>query len=235
MNLDQIMQNIDQVKNEELEESKAKKTEEVGGQPTTSLDDYTKQYFERKRLLNRKVSHGARGKVYLFTDLLVSGNKTKRIKGLKNAYASAKAEIAEYKNSRPELVEPLKQKYMEEEFLPTVEAIIMQTSPEELYNSEKSLNLLDSVVLLPVEASGNGYAKQYIKTAYLDRGILNNGEMSSPEVVDGIRQIRNLSNQVENRAVYLMAKRLKKKIDEGRTMATGDDYALLSRIVSFYN
>ena len=111
----------------------------------------------------------------------------------------------------------------------------MQTSPEELYTSEKSLNLLDSVVLLPAEAPGNGYTKQYIKTAYLDRGILNNGEMSSPEVVDGIRQIRNLSNQVENRAVYLMAKRLKKKIDEGRTMATGDDYALLSRIVSFYN
>ena len=39
---------------------------------------------------------------------------------------------------------------------------------------------------------------------------------------------------VKTRGIHI-AKRLKKKIDEGRTMATGDDYALLSRIVSFYN
>ncbi len=238
MNLDNILQNIEQVKNEELENSQRKANEmsvESEQDPSqVMLDDYTKQYFEDVRAIRKKTSRGASGKVLIFTRLLVLGDKKKRIDGLKKAYTRVKMDIEQYKDSRPELVEPLKRRYMEEKFLPVVEAIIMQTSPEDLYNSASSLELLDRYVLLPYNTSGRGYTKQYIKTAYLDRGILSNNEKSSGELVDGIRKIRSYSSSADTRVAYLLAKKLKDKVDKGKLIATDNDYELLSRIVSYY-
>lgn len=237
MDLSSVMQNIENIRNSELKDVKANKEDEheTDGVGAQTIDDYSKQAFIRNRTLKKPVHHGARGKVFLFTDLLVNGDKARRIKGLKKDYAEVKSEMSWNKDLRPELVAPIAERYMEEKFLPVVEAIIMQTSPEELYNSSKSLALLDKYVILSAKSGGSGYTKQYIKTAYLDRGIFTSGEYSSPEIIEGIQKLRNLSSQVENRTVYLLAKRLKERVDTGKTMATGDDYALLSRIVSFYN
>lgn len=238
MNLDNILQNIDQVKNEELESSQ-KRANEANSEPEqnapqVTLDDYTKQYFEDTRAIRKKTSRGASGRVLIFTRLLVLGDKKKRIDGLKKAYARVKMDIEQYKNYRPELIEPFKRRYLEEKFLPVVEAIIMQTSPEDLYNSTSSLELLDKYVMLPFDTSGKGFTKQYIKTAYIDRGILSNNEKSSEELVDGIRKIRSYSSSADTRVAYLLAKKLKDKVDKGKLIATDDDYELLSRIVSYY-
>jgi len=152
MNLDNILQNIEQVKSEELENSQRKANEmsvESEQDPSQVMfDDYTKQYFEDVRAIRKKASRGASGRVLIFTRLLVLGDKKKRIDGLKKAYARVKMDIEQYKNYRPELVEPFKRRYLEEKFLPVVEAIIMQTSPEDLYNSTSSLELLDKYVCL---------------------------------------------------------------------------------------
>ena len=238
MNLDNILQNIDQVKNEELESSQ-KRANEANSEPEQNapqvmFDNYTKQYYEDIRAIKKKTSRGASGKVLIFTKLLVLGDRKKQIDGLKKAYARVKMDIEQYKNYRPELVEPFKRRYMEEKFLPVVEAIIMQTSPEDLYNSTSSLELLDRYAMLPFGTSGKGYTKQYIKAAYLDRGIVGNNEKSSGEIVDGIRQIRSYSSSADTRVAFLLAKKLKDKVDKGKLMATDDDYELLSRIVSYY-
>lgn len=128
--------------------------------------------------------------------------------------------------------EIVKQQYMEEKFLPAVEAIISYTSPEELLNCKEALRALDSMAL--GVGSMSGYTAAYVRQAYGDVLGQNRG-MSDPTVRSEMRRIRALVDDDQIRAAIGMAKKLKQKIDNGEHIAEPEDYAVLGRIVAYAN
>ena len=124
----------------------------------------------------------------------------------------------------------LRQQYMEECFLPSVEAVINYTSPDELLNCKEALNALDSMAL--GDGSMKGYTAAYVRQAYGDQLGQKEGE-SDPAVIDAVRRIRKLVDDDQYRTAVGLAKKLKKSIDDGENIASDEDYALLGRIVSY--
>ena len=122
------------------------------------------------------------------------------------------------------------QQYMEESFLPAVEAVINYTSPDELLNCKEALNALDSMAI--GDGSMKGYTAAYVRQAYGDQLGQKEGE-SDPTVVDAVRRIHMLVSDDQYRTAVGLAKKLKKSIDDGQNIASDEDYALLGRIVSY--
>ena len=122
------------------------------------------------------------------------------------------------------------QQYMEESFLPAVEAVVNYTSPDELLNCKEALSALDSMAI--GDGSMKGYTAAYVRQAYGDQLGQKEGE-SDPTVVDAVRRIHMLVSDDQYRTAVGLAKKLKKSIDDGQNIASDEDYALLGRIVSY--
>lgn len=120
--------------------------------------------------------------------------------------------------------------YMEEKFLPAIEAVINYTSPDELLNCKDALDALDKLAL--GDGSMKGYTASYVREAYGNQLGQKEGE-SDPAVVDAVRRIRRLVDDDQYRTAIGLAKKLKKSIDDGENIASDEDYALLGRIVSY--
>lgn len=124
----------------------------------------------------------------------------------------------------------LRQQYMEECFLPSVEAVINYTSPDELLNCKDALNALDSMAL--GDGSMKGYTAAYIRQAYGNQLGQKEGE-SDPAVIDAVRHIRKLVDDDQYRTAVGLARKIKKSVDDGENIASDEDYALLGRMVSY--
>lgn len=124
----------------------------------------------------------------------------------------------------------VRQQYMEENFLPAVEAVINYTSPDELLNCKDALDALDSMAL--GDGSMKGYTAAYVRQAYGDQLGQKEGE-SDPAVIDAVRRIKILVSDDQYRTAVGLAQKLKKDIDDGKNIASDEDYALLGRIVSY--
>lgn len=128
----------------------------------------------------------------------------------------------------------VKQQYMEERFIPAVETAIRFSSPDEVLNCKEGLNMLDKYAL----GTGNmkGYTASYIRSAYGDLlgkdldGRFNN---SDPQVVDAVCRIKRLAGRDNIRTAVGLAARIKKDIDDGKTMASDEDYEIIGRVASF--
>ena len=124
----------------------------------------------------------------------------------------------------------VKLQYMEENFLPAIEAVINYTSPDELLNCKDALDALDKMAL--GDGSMKGYTASYVRQAYGDQLGQKEGE-SDPAVVDAVRRIRKLVDDDQYRTAVGLAQKLKKSIDNGENIASEEDYAILGRLVSY--
>ena len=120
--------------------------------------------------------------------------------------------------------------YMEDYFLPAVEAVIIMNNVDQVLNSKAALDTLDELVLLPA-GSGSGYTRQYIMSLYDKFRGYDEGS-SDMAVVHTLGKIHKLIEQDEIRAAIGAAKRLKDKIDNGENQANDEDYETLSIIVA---
>lgn len=153
--------------------------------------------------------------------------------GLVRANKKAKSDIDALKNSGDKArAALLATQYMEENFLPAVEAVINYSSPDELLNSKESLAALDEMAI--GAGSMKGYTAAYIRQAYGGQLGRKEGE-SSPYVVGEMRRIRSLADSDQIRTAVGMAQKLKRQIDNGEQIASDEDYALLGRIVAYAN
>lgn len=151
--------------------------------------------------------------------------------GLARAYKRAKEDMASLsergERGRAELV---RQRYMQENFLPAVEIVVNSASPDDLLANEKALKMLDKHALLA--GSGQGYTASYVRQAY--GGQLGNREgHSDSSVKSELMRINNLLDEGEIRTAYGLTSKLKEKIDRGEAIADDIDYDLIGRIMSY--
>ena len=234
MDLDQILQNIEANKNNELEKSKEfykNRPEPVAETVIPEPVDMYKQTQEKIREVEKKPSpNGASSDVNMGVYAVIDGMG---IEGLPKLFKRAKEDIELLKErGEKNKVELRRQQYMQENFLPAVEAVVNATSPDEVLNSKRALSTLDKYALL--EGSGSGYTASYIRQAYGNQLGQVEGR-SDASVRSGVQRLNALLDQGQIRTAYGLANKLKKQIDDGNAMADDIDYDLVSRVVAYYN
>jgi hypothetical protein len=126
----------------------------------------------------------------------------------------------------------VRQQYMEDKFLPSIEAVIDYSSPDELLNCREALSALDEMAL--GDGAMKGYTASYVRQAYGNQLGKKQGE-SDPTVIDTVRRIRMLVDDDQYRTAIGLAKKIKKSIDDGENIASDDDYSLIGRVVAYAN
>lgn len=152
--------------------------------------------------------------------------------GLAHAYHEAEEDIDTLKERGERgRAEVRRNQYMQEYFLPAVEIVVNSTSPDEVLNSKRALDMLDKYALL--EGSGKGYTAAYIRQAYGNQLGQQTGR-SDPSVKSDVMRINAMLDSGQIRTAVGVANKIKNKIDRGDAMADDIDYELVSRVVSFY-
>ncbi len=184
-------------------------------------DDLRKDIASEKE---RRYSSGARPKLSLETKAI--------IKDLAGAFCSAKRR---YDTSRERgdirVAKLIAAQYMQEVFLPAVEAIVKLNSVDEVLSSSNMLDKLDEYTIVEGNSNGSGYTKSFLKTLYQDE-IGSGPTMSDAVVRRGLADIEVLLANGAVRTAIGKAEKLLKKIDAGQNIAVDDDYLILNKVIS---
>lgn len=196
--------------------------------------------YERDQSLIREDSkkvhpHGASVLVKTVVESVINGDIPGE--GLASAYDRAQdtAETLKEKGDA-ERSDIARKQYMEEKFLPAVEAVVNYTSPDELLNCKEALDALDKYVL--GVGAPKGYTAAYVRSAYENalgqdlEGVL---DRSDDAVLGAVCKIKMLADRDEIRTAIGIAKQIKKQIDNGEHIANDDDYNLIGRVAAFGN
>lgn len=146
------------------------------------------------------------------------------------ARAKRRAEVdSDYweKRGDEKRAELAKQQYMEDHFLPTVEMVIIASTPDEVLNAKDVLKEFDDLTF----EYGPGYTASYIRTAYGDQ-LGNTSNRSDGYVRETVERIKMLASSDQIRAAYGMAKKLKDEIDNGSHTADDVDYEVITRVAT---
>lgn len=120
----------------------------------------------------------------------------------------------------------IRQQYMNDVFLPAVDALVRANSLEAVVANSDVLSKLDAYTLLD-GTRGSGYTKTYLTKMYAPTGQI---EASDGKVRHELNRIRLLVDQDENRMAASLAKQLKEAIDAGRNLASSEDYAIIEKV-----
>lgn len=123
--------------------------------------------------------------------------------------------------------EMVKQQYMEENFLPALEMVIIASTPDEVLNAKNILKEFDDLTF----EYGPGYTATYIRAAYQDQ-LGNASNQSDGYVRDQIQRLKYLCSSDQIRAAYGVAKKLKEEIDNGEHTSSDDDYEIILRVAT---
>ena len=195
---------------------------------SSSADLYQEQRNTMRDYAKKKFPRGASRVVKATVRDVVSGAGTRSLaRAYKRARDDSEAlkEMGDYE--REQIV---KDQYMMDSFLPAVELVINFTSPDELLNSKEALRTLDKYAL--GVGTMSGYTAAYVREAYGD--MLGNVESaSSPRVSEGVYRLNGLLDTDQMQTAYALAKKLKRDIDDGKSIASDADYDLISRVASY--
>ena len=186
-------------------------------------------FYENTRIgirnsLSTPGTNGARAKLTIETRFV--------IKNLKAKYAAAKRkhDLSLQRGDRMAARLSIAQ-YMQEDFLPAVEAVIRLNSADEVLNSSDILREMDELALVDGNESASGYTKAYVRSIYEDE--LGQGpSMSDSTVRCCMRDIDNLMQSGNIRTAVGKAEKMLKKIDAGQQIAIDDDYLILQKIAA---
>ena len=209
-----------QAVNDEMFGIPAQKTEQ--GEPAPEFTDYYRQnYNQRFETNKRKIPKGSSPKI---------ANDAKAILAhLAPRYKKAKDDSDTLlSNGEKTRASMIKQQYMEDAFLPAVEAMVAFDSVDEVLNSRDVLSAFDDYALL--DGATKGYTAEYIRKIY-DEYRGDTPASSDAFVRDGVIRIRNLASKGQIRSAYGVAQRLKDNIDKGKNVASDEDYELIQRII----
>lgn len=196
---------------------------EVPDLPPAPRDYYTEYKKQYRKLDGMNFPNGASGRVLI--------GSTEAIRTLKQAYLVAKERSDRLKangdNTRAQMVVD---QYMNERFMPAIEAIVRMNSADELMNSKESLDALDEYALTP-RGSGKGFTRAFVQSLYNEE-LGNTVPKSDMEVRHAVEEIKGLTFRGNVRSAVGKATKLLRQIDMGAHMADGDDYALLLKVAS---
>lgn len=151
------------------------------------------------------------------------------LKSLAVAYDKAVSDSERLRASgdikRAEIIE---QQYLEDSFLPAVEAVKQFNSVDELLNNNEVLSAFDKYAKL--RGNGSGYTASFLRTLYGDeRGTFSG--TSDAVVREAIRDIMNSIANDNVRGAVSTATSIKRKIDNGKNIASEDDYEFINRVI----
>lgn len=226
--MDNLERNIDAANNmvvvdEEIETTPAVE-EPVASQP---IDLYQARQDIQRDYSKKQFPRGSRALVLATVEDVVNGVGTNSL-GL--AYKRAKDESETLReNGETTRAQLVANQYMLESFLPAVEVVVNMTSPDELLNSKEGLKTLDKYAL--GAGSMTGYTAAYIREAYANQ-LGQVSQASDPTVVRAVRRINGLMDSYQMRPAEGLASKIKKQIDEGKHIASSEDYDLIARVAS---
>lgn len=209
--------------------------EDAGGEtPAAPTDLYKRNVGSARAEQKKRRPNGSASIVKAVTKSVVTGDG-QRGAGLAPAYKKARDDSDFFKKRGEEdRAEIVRNQYMEEHFLPAVEAVIAYSSPDELLNCREALAALDQYAL--GVGKTNGYTAQYVRSAYgnaLGEDYSARTGKSDDYVTRIVYRIKMLANGGSNREAISLAVSAKKDIDEGAHIASDGDYALIGRVASF--
>lgn len=218
------------------EQRAAQPAEEDVNETVDFVDMYQQDVNKMRDESKKRRPRGSSPVVLASTKAAISGDGMPA-NGLAQAYKRAKdAVVALRVKGEPGRADMVKRQYMEERFLPAVEAIIRFSSPDELLNCKEALRTLDKYAL--GTGSMSGYTASYIRSAYgnlLGKDLDNRFDKSDPAISQMVMRVRVLSDKGDIRNAIGVAKQAKKQIDNGENMASEYDYDLISRVVAYAN
>ena len=209
--------------------------EDAGGEtPAAPTDLYKRNAGSARAEQKKRRPNGSASIVKAVTKSVVTGDG-QRGAGLAPAYKKARDDSDFFKKRGEEdRAEIVRNQYMEERFLPAVEAVIAYSSPDELLNCREALAALDQYAL--GVGKTNGYTAQYVRSAYgnaLGEDYSARTGKSDDYITRIVYRIKMLANGGSNREAISLAVSAKKDIDEGAHIASDGDYALIGRVASF--
>ena len=209
--------------------------EDAGGEtPAAPTDLYKRNVGSARAEQKKRRPNGSASIVKAVTKSIVTGDG-QRGAGLAPAYKKARDDSDFFKKRGEEdRAEIVRNQYMEERFLPAVEAVIAYSSPDELLNCREALAALDQYAL--GVGKTNGYTAQYVRSAYgnaLGEDYSARTGKSDDYITRIVYRIKMLADGGSNREAISLAVSAKKDIDEGTHIASDGDYALIGRVASF--
>lgn len=123
----------------------------------------------------------------------------------------------------------IKQQYMQDQFLPIVDALVKLNGVGAVQTNPEMLAKLDSLTLLN-GTRGAGYTKSLLNTLYATEEAV---ERSDQQVKHAVREIKRLAEADQIRSAVGKASDIKKHIDQGENVATPEDYELIQRVALY--
>lgn len=133
---------------------------------------------------------------------------------------------AEGENQYATIVE---QQYMQNYFLPLVDALIRLNSQEEVLASQDALETLDALAIVPGGGRADGYTSVFVSSLY--EPVEGRAFRSDVTVREAIKDINRLCDNKQISSAVRKAAKTLEAIDYGSARATSDDYEFLSKIV----
>lgn len=149
--------------------------------------------------------------------------------GLKAAYNIAKAQSDSlYERGDTLRAKMLKDQYMDEKFLPAVEALVRLTSADEILNSTDALKEMDKLVLTN---GGNpaGFTRSFVEQLY-QQDLGTTMPSSDTYVSEAVRRINGLVQSDQIRTAVGLATKTLASIEAGQHSADDSDYELLLKV-----
>lgn len=120
------------------------------------------------------------------------------------------------------------QQYMQNYFMPLVDALIRLNSQEEVLASQEALETLDALAIVPGGGRADGYTAVFVSQLYqpVEEQIFR----SDISVRETIKNINRYCDAHQMRAAIQTAQKALEAIDLGVSRATPDDYDFLQKI-----
>lgn len=154
------------------------------------------------------------------------------LNGLQGPYAVAKNRVdglaARGDSGRAEIA---RRQYMEDYYMPAVDALVLFGSADELLAMRQVLNELDDMTLPDGGVSGRGYTEALVRSMY-DSELGQNGSKSDDVVRRCVCELRMLTDSGNIRAAVGKATKMLEKIESGENSADDYDYSLIQRIAA---
>ena len=227
MNISQAVNKVNQELlgkyKEARESSRSDKNYSTTNTPQPFANDALQTERMKRREMRRQEGNHTRGampSIRIDMDAITDSN-------LPYQYKKAKSDSEYLKGiGKPAESSMVKQQYMEDYFLPAVDAMVRMNSMEAVLSNPQVLDALDHYTLLD-GTRGNGYTKAYILSLYAPTGVV---QKSDGRVRHAVMRIKALCEDDMIRTAVGIAQRIKGDIDSGKSSATNEDYELITRV-----
>lgn len=191
--------------------------------PTTPVDTW-QMYADARREYDRKrFPNGATRKFKMQAE--------EALDGLRNAHTRAKMDVDNAVQHGDRMRARLwRQKYMEENFMPALDTLVLLGSADELLGMGEILGEFDKLAMLD-GVSGKGYTEALLRSLY-DEQLGNKRSKSDALVVGELAEISKLAEAGNIRAAVGRANKMLDKINAGENAADDSDYEMLQKIAA---